>query len=51
MRNVDIENQISCLVEYGVIYSKRDMIRILRDLDRVEYFDLVDNAEITRGEG
>ncbi len=45
------ENQLSCLVEQGIIYSKRDMIRILRDLDRVLYVDLIDNASVANGEG
>ena len=45
------ENQISCLVEQGIIYSKRDMVRILRDLDRVLYVDLIDNASVANGEG
>ena len=45
------ENQISCLVEQGIIYSKRDMIRILRDLDRVLYVDLIDSASVANGEG
>ena len=48
---VNNENQISCLVEQGIIYSKRDMIRILRDLDRVLYVDLIDNASVANGEG
>ena len=47
----DIDNQISCLVEQGIIYSKRDMIRILRDLDRVTYLDLIDNLSVAQGEG
>ena len=51
MKNVDTENQISCLVNSGVVYSKRDMIRVLRDLDRVEYVDLIDNAVVASGEG
>ena len=45
------ENQISCLVEQGIIYSKRDMIRILRDLDKVNYTDLIDSASVASGEG
>ena len=45
------ENQISCLVEQGIIYSKRDMIRILRDLDRVCYTYLIDNFSVAAGEG
>lgn len=51
MNNINNENQISCLVEQGIIYSKRDMIRILRDLDRVLYVDLIDNASVANGEG
>ena len=45
------ENQISCLVEDGIIYSKRDMIRILRDLDRVTYTDFIDKSSVASGEG
>ena len=51
MENNNTDNQISCLVEQGIIYSKRDMIRILRDLDRVLYVDLIDNASVANGEG
>ena len=51
MKDFEDESQISCLVDYGVVYSKRDMIRILRDLDRVKYFDLIDNVEVAHGEG
>lgn len=51
MRENNNEMQLSCLVEYGTIYSKRDMIRILRDLDRVEYSDLIDGAIVAQGEG
>ena len=51
MESKNTDNQISCLVESGIIYSKRDMIRILRDLDRVLYVDLIDNASVANGEG
>ena len=51
MKNTDTENQISCLVDTGIVYSKRDMIRILRDLDRVFYTDLIDNLSVANGEG
>lgn len=51
MKNTDVENQISCLVDCGTVFSKRDMIRILRDLDRVEYVDLIDYVVVARGEG
>ena len=46
-----MDNQISCLVEQGIIYSKRDMIRILRDLDRVSYTDFIDSLSVASGEG
>ena len=51
MKHTEEENQISCLVDYGIVYSKRDMIRVLRDLDRVEYVDLIDNLAVAQGEG
>lgn len=51
MKDLDTENQISCLVNSGIVYSKRDMIRILRDLDRVQYLDLIDNVAAAQGEG
>lgn len=51
MKDINTENQISCLVESGIVYSKRDMIRVLRDLDRVQYVDLIDNAQVAHGEG
>ena len=47
----NVENQVSCLVNSGIVYSKRDMIRILRDLDRVKYVDFVDNSQVASGEG
>lgn len=51
MGSFDRENQISCVIESGIVYSKRDMVRILRDLDRVEYIDLIDNSIVAKGEG
>lgn len=49
MNNTD--NQISCLVDFGTVFAKRDMVRILRDLDHVTYTDLIDNVVISQGEG
>ena len=51
MEQINIESQISCLVDHGIIYSKRDMIRVLRDLDRVLYTDLIDQISVANGEG
>ncbi len=51
MKSNENENQISCLVDSGIVYSKRDMIRVLRDLDRVEYIDFIDSTTVAQGEG
>ena len=48
---IDQENKISCVIEYGTVFAKRDMVRILRDLDRVRYVDLIDSVVVSRGEG
>ena len=50
-KNIEVENQISCLVNSGIVYSKRDMIRILRDLDQVAYEDFVDESLVASGQG
>ena len=51
MEKVNLENQISCVVDQGIVYSKRDMIRVLRDLDKVSYIDLIDDVPVASGEG
>ena len=51
MNKHSADSQISCLVESGIIYSKRDMIRVLRDLDRVLYEDFIDSTSVAFGEG
>lgn len=51
MRYLSEENKLSCVVEYGTLISKRDMIRVLRDLDKVKYTDLIDSVVVTVGEG
>ena len=51
MNNLDDENQISCLVDFGTVYAKRDMARILRDLEKVQYYDFIDDALVASGEG
>ena len=51
MEKVNLENQISCVVDQGIVYSKRDMIRVLRDLDKVSYIDLIDGVPVASGEG
>ena len=39
------------MVEYGTVFAKRDMVRVLRDLDKVRYVDLIDNVLVSKGEG
>lgn len=51
MNQINNEDQISCLVDYGTIYAKRDMVRILRDLDKVRYVDMLNNVVASEGEG
>ena len=48
---IDQEEKISCVVEYGTVFAKRDMVRILRDLDKVRYVDLIDNIVVSKGDG
>lgn len=51
MKNISEENKITCVVEYGTLATKRDMIRVLRDLDKVQYIDLINNVIVSKGEG
>lgn len=51
MKELNQENRLDCVVDSGTIFSKRDMIRILRDLDRVEYVDLIDSIVVSKGIG
>ena len=51
MKHISEENKITCVVEYGTLATKRDMIRVLRDLDKVQYTDLINNVIVSKGEG
>ena len=40
------ETQIPCIIDKGIIFNKRDMVRILQSLDRVEYKEIIDGKEL-----
>ncbi len=40
-----------CIVDVGTLINKRDMARLLADLGRVRYFDIVDHYVRREGEG
>jgi hypothetical protein len=40
-----------CIVDAGTLVSKRDIYRLLADLGRVRYFDIVDGLVRKQGEG
>lgn len=45
------KNRRPCIVDAGVLYHRRDMARVLRDLVRVRYVDLQDGEVAATGEG
>ncbi len=45
------ESQIPCIVDRGIIFNKRDMIRVLQGLDQVEYIEIIENTPQVKREG
>ncbi len=45
------KNRHQCIVDAGILYHRRDMARILRDLVRVRYVDLQGDEIAATGEG
>jgi hypothetical protein len=45
------ETQIPCIVDRGVIFNKKDMIRVLQGLDHVEYNEVVAGKSTFKREG
>lgn len=45
------KNKIPFIVNDGIIYSKRDIVRLLSDLEQVAYFEMVDKKIVNRGKG
>lgn len=39
-----------CIVDVGIVVNKQDMLRVLEDLGRVQYFDIFDNQVRRQGE-
>jgi hypothetical protein len=40
-----------CIVDSGILVNKRDIYRLLADLGRVRYFDIVEGQVQRQGEG
>lgn len=40
-----------CIVDNGILVNKRDIYRLLSDLGRVRYFDIVEGQVQRQGEG
>lgn len=51
MEKREQKNRRQCIVDAGVLYHRRDMARILRDLVRVRYVDLIGGEVAASGEG
>ena len=51
MDDRDQKNQIQCIVDEGILVSRRDMVRVLRDLGLVRYVDLLGGVPRSTGEG
>ncbi|MEN9203456.1 MAG: hypothetical protein Q6K80_07265 [Thermostichus sp. DG_1_6_bins_120] len=47
----DVRPCAPCIVDTGILVSKRDIYRLLADLGRVLYFDIVDGFVRKQGEG
>ena len=45
------ESQIPCIVDQGVVFSKKDMFRVLQSLDHIIYYEIVDGKVFLSREG
>lgn len=45
------ESQIPCIVDRGLVFNKRDMMRVLQGLDQVEYAEVIENQVQVKREG
>lgn len=43
-----MDTQIPCILDNGVVFHKRDIIRVLQSLDQVEYTEEIDGKEMLR---
>lgn len=51
MRHHDIDNQIPCVIEHGIIYGVKDIYRLIRDMGHVRYVEMVGQEINATGEG
>jgi hypothetical protein len=45
------QNQIPCIIDEGIIMNRQDMVRVLRDLNRVRYTDVREETVRVSGVG
>ena len=45
------EFQIPCIIENGIVYGTKDIYRIVRDMGHVHYLEIVNEEEVSRGDG
>jgi hypothetical protein len=44
-------SRIQFIVNNGIVYNKKDMLMLIRDLGKVSYFELVDGKVTSKGKG
>jgi len=47
----DKSNKIQFIVNNGIVYNKKDMLMLVRDLGKVTYFEIVDGKIASKGKG
>jgi len=47
----DKDNKIQFIVNNGIIYNKKDMLMLIRDLGKVSYFEIVGGKVVSKGKG
>lgn len=51
MDEKEFKNQIPCVIDNGILYNKKDMLRILRDIGHTRYIEFNDGEIKNSGEG
>lgn len=51
MKHRDIDNQIPCVIEHGIIYGVKDIYRLIRDMGHVRYVEIIGTDTKASGEG
>jgi hypothetical protein len=47
----DNKNKMQFIVNNGIIYNKKDMLMLIRDLGKVSYFELMEGRVTNKGKG